>query len=429
MRLHSSQNDSTSTLAPALPSHARMPALDGVRGLAVLLVLFCHATMLTDVPGAAGKLYLAFARISWAGVDLFFVLSGFLITGILFDAKGKPNFFRNFYARRTVRIFPLYYAFILIALFVIPRFLPALDAKFAERPVTSWSYWLYVSNFYQTFYPTHHIVFVSWSLAIEEQFYLVWPLVVFFASRKTLMRIAVGMLVGSFLLRVGVMLPASGWLNSIGLEPWRMANNWTMFRLDGLAVGAWIALLIRGKAWTIQSIVRPARIVGPIAAVALAGTVGLAYASGWRGGVGQSLPYVLIGYVAIALMFGALLCVAVGAKSGSIVSRMFTGRALTMLGKYSYALYLLHVPVNVLIRDRLIDPTSAAGTGRQLALQGAFYVVSLSGSLALAWVSWHVMEKHFLKLKNLFQSPAMPPGQTGPHQMPTPVQSDTRRAA
>ena len=107
-----SQDSATSSLR--LPEqHSRIPVLDGVRGLAVLLVLFCHATMLTDLPGSAGKLYLALARISWCGVDLFFALSGFLITGILFDAKGKQNFFRNFYARRTVRIFPLYYACLL----------------------------------------------------------------------------------------------------------------------------------------------------------------------------------------------------------------------------------------------------------------------------------------------------------------------------
>lgn len=429
MRLHHHQDDSTSGLAaaPALTTHNRMPALDGVRGLAVLLVLFCHATMLNDVPGAAGKLYLALARISWAGVDLFFVLSGFLITGILFDAKGKPNFFRNFYARRTVRIFPLYYAFILIALFVIPRFLPSLDKEFVERPPSSWPYWLYVSNFYQTFHPTHHIVFVSWSLAIEEQFYLVWPLVVFFASRKALMRITVGMLVGSALLRIGIMIPGSDWLKSMGLEPWRMANNWTMFRLDGLAVGAWIALLVRGKVWTIRSIAKPARIVGPIAAIVLAGSVGLAYVGGWRGGIGQSPPYVLIGYVALALMFGALLCTAVGADSDSIISRIFTGRGLTVLGKYSYALYLLHVPVNMLIRDRLFDPASATGTFRQLELQAAFYFASVTATLALSWVSWHVMEKHFLKLKDFFQSPATPPDQTRPHQ--TTLASDARRAA
>ena len=234
MRLH----DQTTLPAPA-DSHAHIPVLDGLRGLAVVLVLICHATVLNEVPTAAGKMYLVLARLSWAGVDLFFVLSGFLITGILFDAKGKTNYFRNFYARRTVRIFPLYYAYIALVLFLIPRFAPAIDHHFVKRPPVSWPYWLYVSNFYQTFEPTHHIVFVSWSLAIEEQFYLVWPLVVFFCSRKALLRITMGMIVGSILLRIGIMGPLAGWLqNSIGVAPWRFANNFSFCRLDGLAVGA-----------------------------------------------------------------------------------------------------------------------------------------------------------------------------------------------
>lgn len=400
--------------------HSHIRALDGVRGLAVLLVLFCHATMLTDLPGAPGKLYLALARISWAGVDLFFVLSGFLITGILFDAKGKANFFRNFYARRTVRIFPLYYAFVLIALFVIPRFAPGIDRHFVERPASSWPYWLYLSNFYQTFQPTHHIVFVSWSLAIEEQFYLVWPLVVFFASRKLLLRITVGMIVGSIVLRFGLMMPASAWLKSVGLEPWRMANNWTMFRLDGLAVGAWIALIVRGQRFSIQSLARAAKVVGPIAAIVLAASVGLAYAGGWRGGVGQSRAYVLIGYPALAVMFGALLCGAIAAKQSSLLARTFNGRVLTTFGKYSYAAYLLHFPINVLMRDLLFNPARATTTVGQLAAQIAFYFLSAIATLALSWLSWHAMEKHFLKLKDYFQTA---PAAVRTTPVPTPIRA------
>jgi len=167
----------------SLPSH--IPALDGIRGLAVLLVFYCHTTLI-DPGGALGKLFVSSSRISWAGVDLFFVLSGFLITGILFDAKGKDFYFRNFYARRTVRIFPLYYAFLLVALVLLPIVTPAslADVYLHEFPTQKVWYWLYLSNFYQAFHPTHHLVFVSWSLAIEEQFYLCWPLVVFLCSRK-----------------------------------------------------------------------------------------------------------------------------------------------------------------------------------------------------------------------------------------------------
>ena len=401
------------------PTHSHIPALDGLRGLAVLLVLFCHATMLKDLPGPAGKLYLALARISWCGVDLFFVLSGFLITGILFDAKGKPNFFRNFYARRTVRIFPLYYAFVLIALFVLPRFAPSIDHHFVERPAASWPYWLYASNFYQTFHPTHHIIFVSWSLAIEEQFYLVWPLVVFFASRKNLLRITVGMMIGSALLRIALMLPAAPWIESMGLDPWRMANNWTPFRLDGLAVGAWLALAIRGQRFSIESLAKRSKFLFPISAIVLAAAVGSAYFSGWRGGIGQSPAYVLIGYPALAAMFGSLLCIAIASRQQSLVSRSLLSPPLLVLGKYSYAAYLLHIPVNVLIHDLWFDPADATSLPAALAMQAAFYAVSLAGTLALSWFSWHAMEKHFLKLKDYFQSaPPAPPTPTTPDHEP-----------
>ena len=424
-------NEQTTPLVPA-DSHARIPALDGVRGLAVVLVLICHATVLSDVPTAAGKLYLALARLSWAGVDLFFVLSGFLITGILFDAKGKTNYFRNFYARRTVRIFPLYYVFIALTLFIIPRFAPAIESHFVERPPVSWPYWSYVSNFYQTFQPTHHIVFVSWSLAIEEQFYMVWPLVVFFFGRKALLRITIGMIVGSILLRIGIMGPLAGWLQeSLNVAPWRVANNFSFCRLDGLAIGAWIALLIRGNTWTAQSLVRPAKIVGTLAALALAATVGAMYVSGWRGGIGQSPAYVLVGYTMLAIMFGSLLAVAIGSRSDSLVARAFQSRTLTVFGKYSYAAYLIHFPLNILIRDLLFDPQTGSTVMSRVGMQFAFYIASGCTTLMFAWVSWHVMEKHFLKLKDFFQSapPAPPRPDENPMRMRQPSNEPMRLSA
>jgi peptidoglycan/LPS O-acetylase OafA/YrhL len=387
----------------ALPAH--IPALDGIRGLAVLLVLYCHSTFI-EPGGIFGKVLLASSRISWAGVDLFFVLSGFLITGILFDAKGKQYFFRNFYARRTVRIFPLYYAFLVLALLVFPMFVSFnwhLSRHHGDFPAAQWPYWLYLSNFYQSFHPTEHIVFVSWSLAIEEQFYLAWPLVVFLFDRKTLLKITVAMFVGSLLLRIGVTGLMGHWLASRGIESWKIANNFTICRLDGLAAGAWIALMIRGDSrFTISSLVKPAKLLGPLAALVMLGIVGIAYAEGWRGGIGQSPGYVLVGYTALAIMFGALLVVAVAADRDSVLGRLFSGRVLTVFGKYSYAVYLLHFPVNLILKDFAFDPSKGTTNGRQLALQALFYLLSGTCVLALSWVSWNVLEKHCLKLKDFF---------------------------
>ena len=105
-----------------------IPALDGVRGLAILLVLFYHTTIVEPGPWWATMLHATCRNFGWTGVDLFFVLSGFLITGILVDAKGRPNFLRNFYARRVLRIFPLYYAY----LFAVLLIGPTLSTEFAR---------------------------------------------------------------------------------------------------------------------------------------------------------------------------------------------------------------------------------------------------------------------------------------------------------
>jgi peptidoglycan/LPS O-acetylase OafA/YrhL len=393
----------------ALPAH--IPALDGIRGLAVLLVLYCHATLI-EPSGALGKLFLATSRLSWTGVDLFFVLSGFLITGILYDAKGKDHFFRNFYARRTVRIFPLYYVFLLLTLVILPRLLPAHVNEVFSRdypPQTAW-YWLYLSNFYQSFHMTHHLVFVSWSLAIEEQFYLCWPLVVFLLHRRALMRVCGAVFVGSLLLRVGLWLPS---------HDWRMPNNFTFCRLDGLAAGAWIALWVRSNVGGMRALLKPAKLVGAGAALALLAVVLASYKLGWRGGIGQSPAYVTVGYSILALLFGALLVIGVSAEKGSTVGRIFNSRFLSVFGKYSYAVYLLHWPVVVMLQHFVFDPTKATGMGPQLARQGAFYLLSGTTVLALSWVSWHVLEKHFLKLKDLF------PMATKPSPAPAPASGQT----
>jgi peptidoglycan/LPS O-acetylase OafA/YrhL len=423
----------TSRVAPAPPSIAlpiaarpareptgsHIPALDGIRGLAVLLVLYCHATVI-DVPGALGRAFLASSRLSAAGVDLFFVLSGFLITGILFDAKGKRHFFRNFYARRTVRIFPLYYAFLAAVLIAFPLLLPTwLNAKLGQPPTDGTWYWLYLSNFYQALNPTEHVIFLTWSLAIEEQFYLVWPMVVFLFARKTLLKICCAMFIGSFALRCFVMLIA-------GADAWRIATSFTFCRLDGLAAGAWIALMVRangGASMTsaIRSMAGRARFVAPIAGMIILAVVGLSFRVGWRGGIGQSPAYILLGLPAMAMLFGAVLILAVAAPRESWIGRVFNSRFLAVFGKYSYAVYLFHLPVGVMVQHFLLDPTSGKTVLLQLAMQAAYYALTGATSLAAAWVSWHVMEKHFLKLKDLFPMVSKPlhPGSERDSLLPT----------
>jgi peptidoglycan/LPS O-acetylase OafA/YrhL len=394
-----------------LPSH--IPALDGIRGIAVLLVLFCHATQRPFGHGAEAdasfvgidRAILSLARLSWTGVDMFFVLSGFLITGILFDAKGKDHFFRNFYARRTVRIFPLYYACLILFLVIFPAmpdWFNYLDPETKQLP--RWGhrysgdlwYWLYHSNYHQSWteqfgHTTDHIIHTSWSLAIEEQFYLMWPLVCYFCTRKTLLRVTVVMFFGSMVLRAALL--QKGW--------WNIAMGWTPFRLDGLAAGAFIALVARGPRG-LQSLVKPALIIGPVSAIALGSMIVLMYKLGQRRGIGQSDGYVVFGTALFSLFYGSVLIVAASSVRGTLVNRLFTHRFLRTFGKYSYAVYLLHLPVMVIVAEMLFHPRDWR-MGRTL-LPGliGFYAITWTLSLLVAVVSWHLLEKHFLKLKDLF---------------------------
>ena len=217
---------------------ARVEALDGLRGFAILAVVAFHA-MFLDVGLLGGArpaptdVYPTLALLGWCGVDVFFVLSGFLITGILLRSKGAPGYFRNFYARRALRIFPLYYLVVGLLLFGLGR--PATSG--AEKA----SYLLYYQNVRYALVGEGSFDaarLVTWSLAIEEQFYLVWPTVVWLCSRRALVGVCIAVVVGAIALRL--------WLLAGGLHT---THFLTPCRLDTLAVGALLALLPPPPRW------------------------------------------------------------------------------------------------------------------------------------------------------------------------------------
>jgi peptidoglycan/LPS O-acetylase OafA/YrhL len=174
----------------SVPFGSRLTSLDGLRGLAVLSVVLFHTLRLQNA-GVFGEIWKRFHGSAWAGVDLFFVLSGFLITGILLDSRGQENYFRNFYARRTLRIFPLYYTVLAVALLVVPFVVgfPRLPAAYPRLLENQLWLWTYTQNYLQA--TTAHTLpgfGHFWSLAVEEQFYWFWPLVVCLLPRKALLR-------------------------------------------------------------------------------------------------------------------------------------------------------------------------------------------------------------------------------------------------
>jgi peptidoglycan/LPS O-acetylase OafA/YrhL len=189
-----------------------IPQLDGMRGLAILLVLFAHSAIaFTRVPA-----FRWIENYGNLGVQLFFVLSGFLITRILLDTKDTPHFFRNFFVRRALRIYPLYYVLLGFVVF---------SGLVHQHGVRWWPYILYLSNIIYGAGTEPSPLGPVWSLAVEEQFYLVWPFVVSVVSRRGLERLCVAMIVGAVGLRLtGVM----------------QFHN-TLVQLDALAAGALVA--------------------------------------------------------------------------------------------------------------------------------------------------------------------------------------------
>jgi peptidoglycan/LPS O-acetylase OafA/YrhL len=385
-------------LDPDLPKlGGHIPALDGIRGLAILLVLAGHFTAYGGFRAevAVDRAYHLIAMLGGVGVDLFFVLSGFLITGILVDAKGGDRFFRNFYMRRVLRIFPLYYGALVFFFVVLPWFRagdPDLDALLAEQ---GW-YWSYLANVRMAFHgwPAFHSIGHFWSLAVEEQFYIVWPLVVFLFRRRSLLVICAACVVASLGFRT-----LSWW---VGYHP--MINVLTVNRMDALAAGAFMALLARGPG-------RMARLTrwAPLLA-GVTGGVLLAMILWTHGWVPKMPVYRTVGRSLLALFFAGLLIVAITSPRRTLLGRFFTHRVLIFFGVYSYGIYVIHHPFIIFMQEagfsvRLVPPLF----GSYLPGQMLVHLVATTVCVGLALASYHLYEERFLNLKRYFAYRSSPP--------------------
>lgn len=390
----------------------RLPELDGLRGLAILLVVVLHFSFL-EPHSSAEQAYIAFTSAGWIGVDLFFVLSGFLITGILLDSKGNGAFFRTFFVRRFLRIFPLYYGYLVLIFLIVP----ILDPHPPE-PNHIWS-WTFMNNVLMSrggweALPAHttHL----WSLAVEEQFYLFWPLIVFWLDRDQLIRLCVAAFGLAIFARLFFALTTGEGVAGYALLP---------SRLDPLAAGALLAALSRTPSATVHL----RRFMAPAAVGATVVLVGLG-AENWilsrHTAVLPPLDFwtQMIGYPALAILFAALLLIGVEGRQGSSLRRLLRNPALRDLGKYSYALYLLHIP----LRDAMRSYFAAIGGmpeffGSQLPFQILVLLVGMGLSYAAAVASWHILEKHFLLLKD-----RLAPSRTRPAHAPARLIPDSAAA-
>lgn len=344
---------------------SHIPALDGLRGIAILLVLGLHLFQ----SGAPLTNYFVaklstIASIGQSGVDLFFVLSGFLITRILLSSKGQNGYFFKFYTRRILRIFPLYYGFLLVYFIICP-----LLSKDISISVDQIWFWLYLQNFAFTFEipiegPNHF-----WSLAVEEHFYLLWPVIVYYFSLRQLYRTALLGIILCFATRVLLLHYDYG------------VFYFTFCRIDGLALGGILACMEREN--TLQ-IAKKVFIATPVMLILF-----LLPTYMYLGGQ-QDYWLQLTKSTLISLFFFCLLGLIIQMEPGNILLRFLSISFLTFTGKISYGLYVLQ------------------GIGFYITMKLGFYqssfcLVLLSSFLinyVIAYLVYSFYETPFLKLKS-----------------------------
>ena len=406
---------------PFFSGRKHFPELDGLRGLAISLVLISHFCAYVPVSSVVGADILGVTSFGGSGVDLFFVLSGFLITGILLDSKGQGRFFVNFYARRFLRIFPLYYGILAVTLIGL-CLLSLHGGSFGKLPANLWALqpwlWTYTLNIGMIAGVKGSVFTHFWSLAVEEQFYLVWPLVVFFFSPRGLWRICLFGILGSFLLRLAL--------------TWLGVGIWSLYvlpitHLDPLLAGAGAALAMRHRDLLAQ--------VRPVAAVAA--TLSLAvvlllvaiipvehvYYDGSNylkplahGGVVDFYGYAIgadISYFVLAVLFVFTLWCTVRPAGGTIsalLGRGFRMPFLRWLGRYSYGIYALHLLVIYAVLAMAWHSGLRTAAATSLGIASLLLLAALATTLLLAFASYHLYEKHFLKLKKYFPERAAAAG-------------------
>jgi peptidoglycan/LPS O-acetylase OafA/YrhL len=365
---------------------AHIAALDGVRGLAILLVLYCHLFSANPITGSRIFSFLSELRVSsYIGVDLFFALSGFLITGILLDTLHLPDFFKNFYARRTLRIFPLYYGVLFVLLLL-------------TRPLHFvWSGWQY---FYLTYtsnlalwrsqpliLPNFNITHF-WSLQVEEQFYLVWPFLVYRVKRaQSLIKISLIACLVILLIRV-VLVSLRSHFQKIYLP-----YTPTFSCADNLLYGCCLCALLRTSARQRVLELAP-RVLAFCAAILLCA------AFFYHGLVWETNFFVpTLGFSLVGISSAAL--IAMTLRPNSKTQRLFQNKTLRFFGKYSYGLYVFHYSLEAMLTQRVRLVVDSHFHSKALGvLAGACTV--LIASILVSLLSFHFYEARFLRLKKYF---------------------------
>jgi len=374
----------------------RIPELDGIRGLAILLVLAWHyfSMMVHPAPGTWVWYAKVATQLGWSGVDLFFVLSGFLLGGILLENRESPNYFKTFYARRAYRILPIY-CVVIIGFAVLLGLAQGREnaglQHLVERPMPLWSYLTFTQNFAMLSAGSFGAqgLAVTWSLAIEEQFYLFLPLLILFVPRRSLPGLLILLIVAA---------PFCRGLFFLGEKPGTEGfAGFVMMpgRADALLLGVLAAVATRDPGFA-DVFARNRVALGCLFLGLFCGMVALS-------SYGRRLPPIVLhvgGQFWIAAFY-AMLIVWVTARPSGALGAVMRLPALRALGVASYAVYLFHMPVL-----GTVFAFALAG-GQRPALRGmsdaTLVLASLALTLGLAALSWHIFEKPLLRLGHRFR--------------------------
>lgn len=351
------------------------PALDGLRGIAILLVVFYHNFG-----------YFEYFFFGWLGVDLFFVLSGFLITQILLNTVNHPGYLRNFYMKRVLRIFPLYYLSLIIFFIILPRIknFPLDLSYYVENQ--GW-FWAYLQNWFLIFRDPGNTTTVLqhfWSLAVEEQFYLLWPWVILLVRKpKFLLALAGFLLLAVIAVRFTVWTMHLKDLNYFGL--------YTFTRIDGICIGSMLAILIYMRSAFLEKYFT-------LVVLALAAFNFIFYF--FNRANEYSFPYLaIVGYTTFAIMFALLIYEAIKQRT-RIVNLILELPLLRFFGKISYGFYIFHWPIFLIFYDKVSSWFENQWPGKMTVLLTAT-LLTIAGIL-VSVISYYAFEIHFLKLKRKY---------------------------
>jgi peptidoglycan/LPS O-acetylase OafA/YrhL len=368
---------------PRLRGHIR--GLDAIRGAAIVAVLAVHFVGNSHNPiGPVERAVVHACTFGMYGVDLFFVLSGFLITGILVDSKPKADYFRGFYKRRALRIFPLYYAVLAVLFGVLPFFVHVPSLVDLDKH-QAWA-WLYAINIYDTLQHRLAMPYIDqfWSLCVEEHFYFVWPLIVWLCPRKTLERVTLAIALLALAARVA---GAATHVSDTALYVL------TPFRLDGLGLGAYLAVRARRDREGLVDVGRAAPYLASAGVAVIIATTMVAHR--WRATTDVLFAARESAYV---LLCAALLIAAVTSPPGAVIRRVFDSATLRFFGKYSYGLYVYHHFISYYLATHDTYDALGAAVGSHPLSVAILTAAGVGVSIAVSLVSFHAFEQPFLRL-------------------------------